>query len=299
MIKIFKLFLKKESGFSLLEVMLGGSLLVGVGLAGSQLFKDQTVAQKRINNDQALELFHNNLSKTMSLSENCNTTMKYILPPDKSVPKIGIINSLGVCDQALGKCADDNSPDTYGDLSFDAYTPHAWKYKKAFFINDDSKMDSWQIKNMEIMDSLDHSGLVRLRVTYTTNPRVPYRKTVHKDVMLNLRLSAGQFSECVDARESYMNNLQYELCKSLRPLTIWDDSKQTCKIINGSTNCSSPNEHITGFGPNSTLPCASIPSDPTAASKLVESSPIICSSSQKVKISFDTIDKKMKLTCVN
>ena len=304
MIKIFKLILKKESGFSLLEVMLGGSLLVGVGLAGSQLFKDQTVAHKRINNDQALELFHNNLSKTMSLSENCNTTMNYILPNDKSVPKIGTINSLGVCVQKatgipnppLTRCADDN---TEPDLSFDAYTDYAWEYKKAYQINDDSKMDAWQIKNMEIRDSLTHSGLVRLRVTYTTNPRVPYKKTVHKDVMLNLRLSAGKFSECVDARESSMNNLQYELCKSLAPLTIWRDEKQICEIINGSTNCGSSNQHSAGFGSNGFSICASIPSDPTAVSKLVDSSPIICSSPKKVKISFDITVKKMKLTCVN
>ena len=298
MIKIFKLILKKESGFSLLEVMLGGSLLVGVGLAGSQLFKDQTVAHKRINNDHALDLFHNNLSKTMSLTENCNTNMKRLVDIQKVVRQVRTIPSLGLCDQAQGKkCADDNS---IPDGSFDAYTPDAWEYKEAYRIDDDSKMDSWQIKKMEIRDSLTLSGLVRLRVTYTTNPRVPYRKTIHKDIILNLRLSNGYFSECVDARESSMNNLQNDLCKSLGPLATWDDSKQICQIKNETQDCL-PNQHVAGIGSNGTLTCAKIPSpsNPTAASGLVEATPLNCSSSKKLGVSFDTTDKKMKLTCVD
>ena len=294
MIKSFKLILKKESGFSLMEIMLGGSLLVGVGLAGSQLFKNQTVAQKRINNDHALEFFHNNLSRTMSLSENCNVNMK-AQATGGFVRQKRTITSLGLCDQALGKCADDN---TEPDLSFDVNTPNALIYKEAYRRNNEVD-SSWQIQNMEIRDSLDHSGLVRFRVTYTTNPRVPYRKTIHKDIILNLRLSDGKFSECVDARESYMNNLQNDLCKSLGPLATWNDSKQICQIINGSKDCLPTNQHVAGIGSDGSLTCTKIPSGLTAASGLMEPTPSNCLHPKKVGISFDPTDKKMKLTCVD
>ncbi len=308
MIKIFKLILKKERGFSLMEVMLGGSLLLGVGIAGSQLFKDQTVAQKRINNDHALEAFHNNLSKTMSLSENCNTNMKR-LARLRVVAQTRTITSLGICYQfdvvglpgqpgyRRSKCADDN---TTLDGSFDAYTPEAYMQMPGIYIkNFDGYMDAWQIQKMELMDSLTHSGLVRLRVTYTTNPRVPYKKTIHKDIILNLRLSGGLFSECVDARENSMNNLQNDLCKSLGPLATWNDSKQICEIKNGSKDCLSTNQHVAGIGSDGTLTCATIPSGTTAASGLVEPTPSNCLSPKKVGISFDTTDRKMKLTCVD
>ena len=52
----------KQGGFSLVELVVGGGILAGIGLLGTQLIKNQKVSQQQIDNDLELELLHNKIS---------------------------------------------------------------------------------------------------------------------------------------------------------------------------------------------------------------------------------------------
>jgi len=297
-----KLILNSATGFSITEVLIGGGILAGVALASAQLFKDQKFAQKRIEYDQKLVIYHQNLSKTINLPANCNATVKGIIPSAGAIPTQSI-TELATCS---GGCIDTNADPN--DQSFDAWTPGAYARTPFVTVNDWTDASRiWQVSGIQVTGR-NTSGNVNLRINYTLNPNIPGTRTVSKDIVLNTRFdSAGNFRECLNPQESSVNNLQNDLCKSLNlsegtatsdgRLARWDDATQTC-IVDGSKDCSGvPGTQIDGIGADGTVSCKPMVS-PTDAAVLQNTTVANCAPPLKPQIYFDTITKTMRVRCI-
>jgi type II secretory pathway pseudopilin PulG len=120
--RIHKFFLN-SGGFTLPEVLIGGAILAGVALGSATLFQNQKKAQRSVEYDQKLAIYHSQLSRTMGTASNCNATLKSIYATPPTSIAAGNITTLFHCvPSASNKCVDDN---TSTGQSFDAYTASA------------------------------------------------------------------------------------------------------------------------------------------------------------------------------
>lgn len=225
--------LQSQRGFSLPEIMVGSAILVGVGMAGAMLFKDQTKAQSKVEHDQLLSQFHAQLSKTFSNSQNCNATMNTLGYYNATSVGGSAIAGLYICDTSIAtNCRVDL--DAAGAIApaGDAYIkPGDWIDKGS------RSRQIWSVSSINITNARNTTGPIKIAVRYQINPRISNRSVV-KEILLNLRFTpAGQFRECFNDQESSTNNLQNDVCKLLTPvnslgesLGTWDEATQSCAL---------------------------------------------------------------------
>lgn len=302
-------FLKSQRGFSLTEIMVGGAVLAGVALAGAKLLKDQKFAQKSVEHDQKLALWHSNLVKTMNETANCNATMKVVLPSAGALNANTNVGTLYKCVPGAGnKCEDDNNTTT--DNSFDAYTPGAFAGTAMLAVNDytDNTL-VWQVVSMQFIDSRNTTGTSRLRITYAINPKIG-KKRISKDIFMNLRFTGGSFKECINNKESSINNLQNDLCKSLNlseaetftstgqgHIAVWDEATQTCKVT-GTKDCSTQyNAQVEGIGDDGVVRCKPILYRDEGTEMANPAQSATCPVGQKPQMYWDGVAKKMVIRC--
>lgn len=226
---------KQQAGFSLTEVMIGGGILAGVGLAGAMLFKDQKMAQKKIDNEQTLNVFHQNLIRQMNNPFNCNATLSALgLLNASSVPGNTQYTGLHACS---GACNDFKA----GAAGVTATTPILAKGNFIDAVNGvlTNSTQLWSVQDIKTGPAgASQTGPLVLKIYYELNQqKFPGRPPVIKDIMLNVRFSqAGQLKECINSQESSVNNLQNDICKSMSAVTsagsvvaTWDEATQSCK----------------------------------------------------------------------
>lgn len=298
--KPFFKMLRSNSGFSLTEVMIGGGILAGVALASAQLFKDQKTSQKKIENDQKLIMFHQNLSKQMNLAENCNTTMKQFVTAGNSIPS----QTIPALYRCTANCKDTNST---ANRSFDAFTAGAYTGVPMLTTGDYiDGTETWKVAKIAVVGR-STTGNITLKLDYQTNPKVTTAKTVTKDITINTRFNGGQFKECVNSQESSVNNLQNDLCKALNlsegiassdgRMARWDEPTQTC-IVDGAKDCSTiPGMQIDGISTDGTVHCQPITNN-TDAQAIENTASQTCNPPMKPQAYYDTAAKKMSIRCV-
>jgi type II secretory pathway pseudopilin PulG len=244
--KFFNKTLKSQAGFSLTEIMVGGGILAGVGLAGATLFKDQKMAQKKIDNLQTLNAFHQNLIRQMNNPFNCNATMK----------ELGFLNASGIAANTsinyLYQCQGTGCADFKKGIDGVSANTSAPLLQKSKFIDEGAGSTRlWNVNNIIFPQPVVATGSMIIRVVYELDPaRFPNAPKVQKDILLNARFSnAGQFKECLNSQESSVNNLQNDICKSMTAISSsgsgstagagggviahWDEATQTC-VTNGT-----------------------------------------------------------------
>jgi hypothetical protein len=230
--------LKIQAGFTLPEVLIGGAILAGVGLAGATLFKNQSTAQNIVNADQQLTMYHSALAKTLENTHHCNATFKYkYLAGATEIGSIDDINSIRLCESNCNLDADAGTV-TIAAIPF---------ITEGENIDRNSTMRIWRLQSIVPMNSLTSTGTLRLRFSYT-NARVGGR-FVAKDVLLNLRFSPtdGRFKECFNDQESNVNNLSNDLCDTINTtgvtsdgrVSYWDEAQQKC-LLRGAAGTSTP-----------------------------------------------------------
>lgn len=244
--------LKSQSGFSLTEIMVGGAILAGVGLAGTMMFKDQRVAQKQIDDDQKLVSFHQALIKTMTSTANCNATFNNRY--GSSIPQ-GQVEIFG----CSGSACSDPKTDA-GSVTRTAQPMYTYNTSGNYW-TDNQRV--WQINNIEVAQTVSRSGPVRLKVTYRKNPELPNPKTISKDINLNVRFNnSGGFKECTNNQESSLNNLQNDICKSLNygqadsdgMVAKWNEDSQSCEMQTSVKSCG-PGLVIEGIRADGSVHC--------------------------------------------
>jgi Tfp pilus assembly protein PilV len=282
-----------QRGFSLMEVMLGGTLLVGVGLAGAYMMKQQKSSQQKINYDINLAQFHQGFVKTFNMSHNCNATLKRFY--DQSIPTTNTLRPIYTCTtsacQNLTYVQDDaGSPVVSTSAPF---TPSA-----SAWIDD---QEIWALKRFSIRGGpYTETSNISLRVTYSLNPRLG-TKNVTKEFFVNARFYNGGFKECLSGQESSMNNLQNDFCKSMNQALLdqgsgivasWDEATQTCVKKDNVKTCPT-GETIKGVNPDGSVTCQPINSGFDGAS----GTQATCVAGQTPKAVFNPTTKAFNMVC--
>lgn len=273
-----------------MEVLIGGAILAGVGLAAAQMFRDQKLAQKRVDNDQALVTYHQNLTKTLTIPQNCNANFTF-----GSSINAGPRTTLNVCSGAI--CSD-----LRGEASA---LPAA---NRVAYVSQNDFIDSsqyWQIESINIPATVSTTGWVRIEMHYRSNPKLQPSRKVRKDILLNARFSSG-FRECFNSQESSVNNLQNDLCSATSVMGFstsgaavsiarWDEETQSCVPIVSNKVCSSDHV-ITGIGNDGVVRCR-----PTTVNGVIVPAGKInttqanCTVGQRVKILF--LNNQLQAVC--
>ena len=315
----------RESGFSLTEIMIGMAILAGVALAGATLFKNQSRAQARIEQDQMLSQYHSALSKTLRNNWNCNVTFqaKY---NQTSVGGADDISIIKLCDKNISGNCEYTISSTTGipkELVLTDILPTSVPFiQEGSWIDgsDSVSKQIWTFTKIEYKNntSLTTTGSLPLRMTYTLNPKLGTR-SLTRDTSVNLRFSSGKFKECFNDEESSIDNLQNDVCKSFSPLNsngvnsngvpdglvYWDDASQTCKLRGSITtgaqvvkDCSTtPGQIVNGIGSDGKVKCKTINfgASSSNADALIEPASCTITASSKVKLVWT--GTKVKLDC--
>jgi prepilin-type N-terminal cleavage/methylation domain-containing protein len=297
----------RESGFSLTEIMIGMAILAGVALAGATLFKNQSRAQARIEQDQMLSQYHSSLSKTLRNNFNCNATFKFKADATL-VGGADDISMINLCNTSIGgNCV------YPADIS--SIQPISFIQEGDWVDGGAASRQIWTLTKIEYKNnsSLTTTGSLPLRMTYTLNPKLGTR-SVTRDTSVNLRFSSGKFKECFNDEESTIDNLQNDVCKSFSPLNsngvvdglvYWDDASQTCKLKGATTtgaavvkDCSTiPGQIVNGIGSDGKVKCKTINFGAASsnADAIIDSTSCTISASSKVKLVWT--GTKVKLDC--
>lgn len=300
---IFRFF-RHSRGFSLTEVMIGGAVLAGVGLAGARMFKDQKEAQKRVNMDNALNTYHASLVKIVQNANNCNATLRDWYN----------VQASGVGGMAPWTAIDLTNIYTCTGCTVEGYDYNASvsaipNASRSLFVTEGQWTDgtqTWKVKTLDLEPPSQGTGNGKIIVTYELNPRMNSgtAKTIKRDANINMRFdqTTRQFKECLSGGESSVNNLQHDICESMRQVSSngnvmqWNDQTQKCETI-GTT--ASPLKTcpagtlVDGISTNGTVRCRNATQGTVPNQDLMLTSP--CAPGTSVKL--DIIDGKVKTTC--
>ena len=275
-----------QKGFTLPEVMIGGAIIAGVALAGASLFKDQSRAQARVQQDQTLNQFHASLAKTFENSLNCNATLN----PYAGLASVGstdLISDVRTCTTTSGnytRCVEGASPgevtsaarlavegnyiDQEGDGSSYTCAGTCLLNSPATPSTVNTSRKQWTLTSIAPAAAVNKTGAFLLNVTYTLNPRIGVR-TITKQISLSLRFSNGVFQECFNDQKSSISNLQNDVCRSLSSLSstgvqsdgrvaIFNDETQHCEMNPNLKDCTSQGLMVEGIRSDGTVHCRSI-----------------------------------------
>lgn len=289
-LKLLNKLMSSERGFSLTEVLVGGGILAGVALAGARMFNDQKMAQKKVADEQKLNLYHQNIVKQMNQASNCNATFKVAGRYNQALTAgFALTNGFKGC--VGSTCMDSNkNPDGTINLKQDANTVDISTTSPLLTIGSSTYIDSsqiWYAESAVVNTARTTTGPVAIRVTYRMNPRIG-NKSVVKDVVVNARFSGGVFKECLSGQESNINNLQNDFCKSLNfdeidstatnsgQLAVWDEATQTC-VIGTEKKCDQPGMVVDGLDSTGRIRCRPIvQSNEASTLQQTDTSPTSC-----------------------
>lgn len=291
--------LSNERGFSLTEIMVGGGILAGVALASAQMFKDQKAAQRKIDNEQKLTIYHQGLSKNMAKAANCNATLQ-IFNGAGGVTTNAVIPRLAKCTS--------NCDDKGGDLDHKASDVVAGDLLKPGDFVDGTR--AWKLLDVRVKAGRSTNGPVILKVNYQMNPDLVDGRTdkiVSKDIVLSARFDGSQFMECVDAQESNINNLQSDFCKTLNygnvdstgtsgQLARWDEATQRC-IVGTDKDCKDQGMFIDGIDSNGMVKCRKLSNKETADTFQSTSSSNACADGARATMQFNSTTKRFEIVC--
>lgn len=248
-----------QKGFSLVEVMIGGAILAGLGLAGAYIFKSQRTDLKKVENLRELQEFHQHLTRQLVHPRTCNKIFGIADGGSNTSienPKI-LFNCVDKCD----------SPESI---------PYFNEIEKGAWI---SNKEIWQIKNWTMPTFAEDSVLsgiqrIEMDISYELNPKFAGQgyPALSKKVMFGIRFGSDGFpKECIDLHQSSLNNLQNDLCNSNiadggnfygGDVLLWNDNLQRCsvrKLINADVrNCEAPGLIVKGVEERGTAKCVPI-----------------------------------------
>ncbi len=289
------------------EIMVGGAILAGVGLAGARMFKDQRQAQTKVDDEQALIAFHQRLTKILQNENTCNATFKAAWNYNPTQMATFDVDVISDCTTCTNLAAD-----------YDAFTANAvaTPYSENAWIDGNAR--TWRITDISLKSvTSDGTGPAVMKITYGTNPawagsRSTKATSVSKDINLMLRFSqhttpsSRLFKECVAGKQSAINNLQNDICgtmgsqvTSIGSVMVWDDATQGCVAqgtdLNPLKECETPNMVIDGVDSNGRVRCRPLTFGVDPAVDLMQSTG--CLPDATIRMEFDPATRKLKAQC--
>ena len=208
-------------GFSLVELMVGGAILAGIGLTGAQLMKGQKKTQTMIDNDLELDLIHSKI--TAMFSENakdCDATFRHLYGTNLATPitQIKRCTSTGCANRELDAS------------SIPAAAVNAVVFGTGVSAPALSDRTLWYIESFGAITP--HNGQAAARTNLMILPvnyahRTFTNRRITKFATIAMRFnSAGAFRQCLDGSTSTIHNISKEVCNFLgRP---WDGENNRC-----------------------------------------------------------------------
>lgn len=214
----------KQGGFSLVELVVGGGILAGIGLLGTQLIKNQKTSQQQIDHDLELELLHTKISDFFREdAKNCDATFRYHYNLPGPIPAPPDIR------RCIANC-------TVSTSVSDAQTAAgAVVYSVGSSLGDRSL---WQIQGFgqlfvnQVGASPDRTNIMMLPINYVHRTKLNHTRT--KFVPIAMRFdSSGRFKQCVDGATTNIQNLERSICSALNSAGgnsrgVWNGDTQKC-----------------------------------------------------------------------
>jgi hypothetical protein len=149
--------LYQEKGFSLLEVLVGGAITLGVVGSAAYLFSSQRTTQKKIDHDQDLSAYHRQLSTILTKPNNCNAIFRESAGRANLVP----FTELFICGDEE-KCQ--------RLLDAETVKPFAQSYLKIDDYINDRKI--WFVESISVLPPDPKTGVTTMRIGYKINPEI-------------------------------------------------------------------------------------------------------------------------------
>lgn len=297
-----------SAGFSMTEVMVGGAILAGVGLAGAQLFKDQRKSQSKLDQDQYLNAYHQQVTKFLQNENNCNATFQGAW--DMTVAQMATfdVDNLMECPTCTAQNVDYNASPVITTAVPTSMGEGQWTDSNAYM---------WRITDISWKTPPTSTGNAVLRITYGTDPSWPNSRarkafSISKDVNLLFRFTQNAtstnrvFKECLSGKESSINNLQNDICggmgssvTSIGSIMVWSDATQGCISVGDTSapvkTCTTINMVIDGINADGTVRCKSALNGVAPAVDLMDGTG--CAPGTSIRMEWDTVSKRVKARC--
>ena len=224
----------KQSGFSLVELLIGGSILAGIGLLGTQLMKNQKTTQQRIDNDLEVELLHTKISDFFGENaKHCDATFSFHYNQPGPIP----------APPSIRRCVTNCESSTDAQLATGSVV---FSINEAIGDRSLWRIESFgQLRPSNSSHSASNTNMMLMPVTYVHRTQ---NRRINKFVPIAMRFdSTGRFKQCIDASTSNIANVEREVCNNLRALTstggyvrgLWNADTQKCttSLVNPNGNC--------------------------------------------------------------
>jgi len=223
-------------GFSLMELMIGGAILAGIGLTGAQLIKGQKTTQTRIDHDLELDLIHARISDMFTENaKDCDATFTHLRGTALTTP----ITAIRKCSVGCERHLDASSVPPGAPIAF----------ATGIGAPELSPRGLWYIESFGALrphNDVSNVGtnLMVMPVNYAHKRQTNRRVT--KFVTIAMRFnSSGGFVQCLDANSSNIHNITKEVCNTLVGISsagvmirgIWNGETNRCNTTGINTLC--------------------------------------------------------------
>jgi hypothetical protein len=307
-----KTFTSNQRGAFLVEVILGGGLLIGIAIAASSFYKTRLKSQTYMEKLRNLDTFHSYLTQTLHNTGHCNSTFKEwdqstVVPGSlaKDVKRIWLCSN-NCTEKFTTSTVQRNSSPLLTEATARPSDETEWLPFQKDTLTIRSK--DWILKDLGMVP-LTKSGKGTLKFLYELFPGTSDSKKVLKTIDLYFKftpLSNGTpvFISCGSGKESSLRSVLQEMCESMSRVasapsgsTIlgeWDYGEQECNL-NPSPRCGL-NEAIKGVDKDGLLTCQSLTKD-VEGMNLYQPNEENCSGSLKPSIIID-VDGKLRISCI-
>lgn len=222
-----------SNGFSLMELMIGGAILAGIGLTGAQLIKGQKKVQSNIDHDLELDLMHAKISDMFTENaKDCDATFR----SKYNTSNLSAITQIRKCVDGCDSSKDASSVNA--STSQVIYTtglssPHLTPPPTG-----SPTRNMWYIQsfgNLQPQNGATSTNIVVMPIHYAHKTQ---SRVVTKYVTMAMRFSStGKFLQCLDQRTSNIQNLEKEMCGAVKITTgattlrgVWNGDTQKCVV---------------------------------------------------------------------
>jgi hypothetical protein len=300
---------RDQTGSLLVEVMIGGSLLAGVGLAGATLYKNHLKNQDYLDKIRQLDVFHASLTRLLQNTSHCNATFNP-WRENASVPGQAP-NDLKHIRLCSSNCSDDSRAASVGTTAADIFITKASarlndeKQWIAYGLSPTSpRQRFWQVRDMGFgaVGKATKTGKYTLDIIYELYPGRQNTRTVQKSIDLFFKFAPGPlFISCGNQKESSVRSVLQEMCDALtkvpgsagKILAKWNEKDQKCDIQDSMT-CPA-NWTFAGFDTNGQVSCISLTKN-VDASEFFDPTPQNCSGNKTPSLTVGP-DKKVMIEC--
>ncbi len=199
-----------QTGFSLVEVLVTVGILAGAGVMLMQQQDMTSKTKQKMNLDQEVDSFVNQIKRTLSEQQNCSVTLK-----DKKIGdtitriKLGeMIISPGVASPDFGS----NYPASYLDRPF--YEKTIYETGKTY---GNTQIKIKEMKLVEVKDPVSGGNFIdAIQIKLTSKaPPLKEEKEIHKNIYILGTKESGAYVRCASESLGIIEQSMAQACKSM------------------------------------------------------------------------------------